>query len=76
VKTVTQWFLGEKPVHVGQYERFYASGNVWLCWWDGEEFLMPSSRLVVRRKNYPSAQQGLPWRGLAEPATKRKSKGK
>lgn len=69
---VTQWFEnGEKPVHIGPYERQgFGFGDVCYTYWGGEHFgyvgKTPDEAVAVwketnGRKSY---HQNRPWRGV------------
>lgn len=63
----TPWFPGTvKPVHVGVYQRDYAS-RVAYCKWDGVFWYWAAPRRKeAQRECGKSISQTLPWRGLAE----------
>lgn len=56
---LTPWFPPSvKPVRVGKYSRKFPGRN-YRDYWDGEEWL-------THMGGIPLADQGRPWRGLAE----------
>lgn len=71
--TVTQWFIGKQPVHVGLYEsgtigsKGQIVGGMFQYWngnyWGIATFTMKQA-YALRRSN--SLYQNEPWRGLAE----------
>lgn len=64
MSVVTQWFVDENPHRVGWYERDYSRifsfEMIAMCFFDGYHFS------VQKRTDILSAEQNLPWRGLAE----------
>lgn len=68
---VTQWFMGEDPVHEGAYQINMASTPPQFCWWDGSEWGSITRYLeqAADLKRDPTKRQGgwkgIPWRGLA-----------
>lgn len=69
----TKWIIEKNPAIPGVYERDYSAGHksggyVFLCYWDGKRWSFGDDRpnKAYELRHFRSANQDLPWRGLAE----------
>jgi hypothetical protein len=68
MKAVTQWFVGEKPEHIGVYQRKYPNVGILYSRWNGSAFSLGyhTAEEAYKFGNINSHLQNIPWRGLAE----------
>jgi hypothetical protein len=76
MQTVTQWFHGENPEHIGVYERdisetpltFAFASPTLFSYWNGKRWGLgdKTPEIAMLHMCEPSGYQTLPWRGLAE----------
>lgn len=73
---LTPWIPGHiKPTRVGVYERDYGDGSAVYCKWDGLIwYFYGKTKKSAWAEICKSAEQSLPWRGLALDPNKRKRK--
>lgn len=65
----TEWFPADvDPVHVGVYQRVFASGVPRYCLWDGEYWRGFEFTVQDAAKAAATSVPGFPWRGLTEKA--------
>ena len=64
---LTAWLNGnQRPAHAGVYQRTAPAGP-YACWGGEGWFADAANPGAAARQEAPSAYQGAPWRGLAQP---------